>query len=347
MIYVDAEKLRVVMTEVLSGLKVNGDSIRHLTDSVLEASLKGIDTHGLALFPHYVEGFSKGRLKRNPQFRILKNNAAAKVVDADGAVGHHAGIFAMDFCIDMASKYGTGTVAVKNSSHFGAANFFTEYAARHNMLGFAFTNTNSLVKAHNAVEPFFGTNPICFSAPIEGEDPLCLDMATSVISWNYVRNHKTTKQPLQDGLAYDEHGKFTTDPFKAKCVRPIGDYKGFGLGMMIEIICSMLTDSEIGRDLSPMFGSDMTKGRGISHYFQAVDIAKFVNPKKFLSRMKNLADRIRSLTPLEGEKVMIPGDPEKQMLAVRKKNGIPMEEAVWAEFLKITDKFSLAEIIKN
>ena len=99
MIYVDAEKLRVVMTEVLSGLKVNGDSIRHLTDSVLEASLKGIDTHGLALFPHYVEGFSKGRLKRNPQFRILKNNAAAKVVDADGAVGHHAGIFAMDFAL--------------------------------------------------------------------------------------------------------------------------------------------------------------------------------------------------------------------------------------------------------
>lgn len=264
-------------------------------------------------------------------------------MDADGAIGHHAGIFAMDFCIDMAAKNGTGIVAVKNSSHFGAANFFTEYAAKHNMLGFAFTNTNSLVKAHNAVEPFFGTNPVCFAAPIEGEDPFCLDMATSVISWNYVRNHKVSKQPLQDGVAYDENGEFTTDPFKAKCVRPIGDYKGFGLGMMIEILCSVLTDSEIGHDLQPMFGSDMSRRRGISHYFQAVDISKFTNPKKFASRMKSLVERVRALKPLSGMEVMVAGDPEKHTMAQRKSSGIPIPENVWTEFLKISENFKRAE----
>ena len=344
MIYADAEKIKQEMTEVLQKLKVNGTSVEIMVNSIVEASLKGIDTHGLALFPHYYEGFSKGRLKKNPQFRILKDHGSAKVIDADCAIGHHAGIFAMDFCIDMAGKYGTGIVAVKNSSHFGAANFFTEYAARHNMLGFAFTNTNSLVKAHNAVEPFFGTNPICFSAPIEGEEPFCLDMATSVISWNYVRNHKVSKQQLQDGVAYDETGEFTTDPFKAKCVRPIGDYKGFGLGMMIEILCSLLTDSEIGHDLQPMFGSDMTKGRGISHYFQAVDISKFTNPKKFAARMKSLVTRIRSLTPLNGQEVMVAGDPEKHKMKERLEKGIPISENVWNEFLKISEDFKKAVI---
>ncbi len=168
MIYIDAKKLKNEMTALLSEIRVNQDSAAIMVDSVIEASLKGIDTHGIALFPHYVEGFLKGRLNKKPNFRFLKDNGSSKVLDADCAIGHHAGIFAMDFCIDMASKYGTGIVAVKNSSHFGAANFFTEYAARHNMLAFAFTNTNSLVKAHNAVEPFFGTNPICFSAPVEG-----------------------------------------------------------------------------------------------------------------------------------------------------------------------------------
>lgn len=343
MVYVDAEKLKNEMSKVLKALKVNETSIGSMTDSVVEASLKGIDTHGLALFPHYYEGFLKGRLKKDPQFRIIKDNGSAKLIDADGAIGHHAGIFAMDFCIDMAAKNGAGIVAVKNSSHFGAANFFTEYAAKHNMLGFAFTNTNSLVKAHNAVEPFFGTNPICFSAPIEGEEPFCLDMATSVISWNYVRNHKVSNTPLQDGVAYDENGEFTTDPFKAKCVRPVGDYKGFGLGMMIEILCSVLTDSEIGHDLQPMFGSDMSKNRGISHYFQAVDISKFTNPKKFAARMKNLVERVRGLKPLLGKEVMVAGDPEKRIMAQRKISGIPIPENVWNEFLKISKDFRNAE----
>jgi len=346
MVYVNAEKLKHIMLDVLLKLHVNQDSANNLVESITEASLKGIDTHGLALFPHYEEGFRLGRLNKNPDFKIIKNNGSAKVLDADGAVGHHAGRFAMDFCIDMAAKYGTGIVAVKNSSHFGAANFFTEYAAKHNMIGFAYTNTNSLVKAHNAVEPFFGTNPICFSCPIEGEEPFCLDMATSVISWNYVRNHKVTNKKLQDGLAYDENGQFTTDPFKARCVRPIGDYKGFGLGMLVEILCSVLTGSNIGHDLQPMFGSNMSKKRGISHFFQAIDISKFTNVKTFSNNMKALCKTIRNLKPLEGKTVMVPGDPEKIAMAKRKKEGIPIEENVWKEFLAITEEFGNALISK-
>lgn len=339
MVYIDAEKLKQVMKEVLANLKVCQESIDFVTESVIESSLKGIDTHGLSLFPHYEEGFRMGRLKKRPDFKIVKNNGSAKVIDADGAIGHHAGMFAMDFCIDMATKYGTGTVAVKNSSHFGAANFFTEYAAKHNMLAFAFTNTNSLVKAHNAIEPFFGTNPICFSCPIEGEEPFCLDMATSVISWNYVRNHKESHQELEDGVAYDAEGKFTTDPYAAKCVRPIGDYKGFGLGMMVEILCSVLTGSKIGHDLQPMFGSDMKEKRGISHFFQAIDISKFTNAKSFKADMKNLVERIRSMQALDGKTVMVAGDPEKNTMKIRKANGIPMPENVWKEFLAISTDF--------
>lgn len=344
MVYLDTDKLKAVMTEVLRQCRVEPESIMHLVDSVVESSLKGIDTHGLALFPHYVSGFKLGRLNKNPQFRIVKDNGTAKLIDADGAVGHQAGIFAMDFCIDMASRSGTGSVAVRNSSHFGAASYFTEYAARHGMIGLAFTNTNSLVKAYGAVEPFFGTNPICFSCPIEGEEPFCLDMATSVISWNYVRNHKEANLPIDDGLAYDAEGKFTTDPHKAKCVRPIGDYKGFGLGMMVEILCSVLSGSELGHNLMPMFGSDMTKKRGISHFFQAIDISKFTNVKKFAARMKELCAILRGMKPLEGCEVMVPGDPEKRAMKHRLENGIPMVDNVWKEFLEITPNFKNAVV---
>ncbi|MCR5456280.1 MAG: Ldh family oxidoreductase [Bacteroidales bacterium] len=344
MIYLGVDKLKEVMAGILRELRVDPESVSHLVDSVVEASLKGIDTHGLALFPHYVEGFSKGRITKRPQFKIVKDNGSAKLIDADGAIGHHAGIFAMDFCIDMASRNGSGVVAVRNSSHFGAASYFTEYAARHDMMAFAFTNTNSLVKAHGAVEPFFGTNPICFSCPMDGEEPLCLDMATSIISWNYVRNHKETHQMLDDGLAYDETGHFTTDPYKARCVRPIGDYKGFGLGMMVEIMCSVLSGSEIGHNLMPMFGSDMTKKRGISHCFHAIDIRKFTNIKQFRERMKNLAAIIRGMQPLEGQEVMLPGDPEKRAMKNRLANGIPVAPNVWKSLLEVSPKFADAVI---
>ncbi len=344
MIYLGAEKLKSVMSDILKEIRVEPESASHLVDSVVEASLKGIDTHGLSLFPHYVEGFIKGRINRHPVFRIVKDNGSAKLIDADGAIGHHSGIFAMDFCIDMASRNGSGIVAVRNSSHFGAASYFTEYAARHDMIGFAFTNTNSLVKAHGAVEPFFGTNPICFSCPIEGEEPLCLDMATSIISWNYVRNHKETNQLLGDGLAYDENGQFTTDAKKAKCVRPIGDYKGFGLGMMVEVMCSVLSGSDFGHDLMPMFGSDMSKKRGISHCFHAVDIRKFTNIKKFRERMQQLAAIIRSMRPLEGQEVMIPGDPEKHAMKQRLENGIPVADNIWKNLLGVSETFKDAVV---
>ena len=342
--YLDHKKTAEIIRRILKENRVDQESIDHLTESIIDASLKGIDTHGLALFPHYLEGFQLGRINRKPQFRIIKDSGSAKLIDADGAIGHHAGRFAMDFCIDMASKNGSGCCAVRNSSHFGAAEYFTIYAAKHNMLGFAFTNTNSLVKAFNAVEPMFGTNPICFACPIEGEEPLSLDMATSVISWNHVRNYKEAGLTLEDGCAYDADGHFTTDPHAAKCVRPIGDYKGYGLGMMVEILCSVLTGSDLGKDLMPMFHSDMTKKRGISHFFHAIDISKFTKVSDFAKRMKTMAEFIRSMRPLEGKEVMIPGDPEKRRKAERLKTGIPMTDKVFAEFLAISKDFEEAVI---
>ncbi|MBP5368032.1 MAG: Ldh family oxidoreductase, partial [Bacteroidales bacterium] len=139
--YLDHKKTAEIIRRILKENRVDQESIDHLTESIIDASLKGIDTHGLALFPHYLEGFQLGRINRKPQFRIIKDSGSAKLIDADGAIGHHAGRFAMDFCIDMASKNGSGCCAVRNSSHFGAAEYFTIYAAKHNMLGFAFTNT--------------------------------------------------------------------------------------------------------------------------------------------------------------------------------------------------------------
>lgn len=344
MLYFNAEITEKIMRRVLENIGVNNESMSHLLDSIIDASLKGIDTHGLALFPHYVEGYTKGRLNKNPEFKTLKSSPSAKLIDADASIGHHAGYYAMQQAIEMAKQTGSGICSVKNSSHFGACEYFTIQAAKQGMIGFTFTNTNSLVKAYNAVEPFFGTNPISFACPIKGEEPLSLDMATSVISWNHVRNRKEAGMEVEDGCAYDKDGEFTTNPHAAKCVRPIGDYKGFGLGMMVEILCSVLSGSAMGKDLMPMFKSDMQKPRGISHFFQAIDISKFTDLEIFTERMAEMAKSIRNLTPLNGKKVMIPGDPEKINKENRLKTGIPMPTNIYNEFINISDDFKQAVI---
>jgi len=118
-------------------------------------------------------------------------------------------------------------------------------AAERGFIGFAFTNADSLVKAYNARTAVFGTNPICFAAPLRDEGPLCLDMATSVVSWNKVRVRHVSGLQLQPDWAYDADGAATIDPALARSLSPTGGYKGYGLGMMVEILCGLIAGGPI------------------------------------------------------------------------------------------------------
>jgi ureidoglycolate dehydrogenase (NAD+) len=279
-----------------------------------------------------------------PHIVVTDTGTATAIVDADHAFGHHAGAVAMEQAVALARKSGMGAVSVKNSTHFGAAAYFGLMAPESDCLGFAFTNADALVKAFGSREAFFGTNPICFTAPMEKEGPFCLDMATSLVSWNKINNYRREHLEIPADWAYDSDGNCVTDPHAARSLKPIGDYKGFGLGMMVDILCAVLAGGLVSKDIKAMYAPPLDSSkRSISHFFMVLDISRFSDPSLFRSNLQEMVERIRSLTLLQDDGIMmVAGDPEKLSYKRRINEGIPVDAAKLAEFLELNPEYEEA-----
>lgn len=343
MILLDSQLFHKVLLQVLHEKSLPNSIAKTVADSLISASLRGVDSHGLNLYPHYDTELKLNRLNINPNIQINNTGLSTAILYADNTFGHYVGDLAVDKAISLASNTGVGMVSVRNSTHFGAANYFTDKIARNNMIGFAFTNTEALVNAFGSKEAFLGTNPFCFSAPMLNEDPFCLDMATSTVAWNKIKNYRRQNLELEKGWALDKNGVATQNPHAANSLTAIGGYKGFGLGLVIEILCSGLASGILSKDVIPLYDLDREDKRNISHFFMAIDITKFVAIDLFKVYMNNLATSARSLEPNnDSVEVLISGDKEKQQYAIRIANGIPMDDAKFDEFLNITKDFQYA-----
>ena len=155
-------------------------------------------------------------------------------------------------------------------------------------------------------------------------------------------NKRRQQEPMPVGWACDGQGEPTTDPVQARMLEPAAEYKGYGLGMMIDILCAGFMDGPFGRDILPMYGSALSDTRDISHCFMAINIGDFVDLERFKRRMRSLVDRIRSLRPREASEVMVPGDPEKLAFAVRSLEGIPIDDDRYAELMGVSPEFAKA-----
>jgi ureidoglycolate dehydrogenase (NAD+) len=329
-----------MLSDQLGRRGVSAASADHVSSSLVETSLRGVDSHGINLYPYYVTAVEGGRINPTPTIRVVSRRQAVGTLDGDHGFGHHTGSEAIRVAIEMADSFGVGAVGVRNSTHFGSAAYFAQQAARQGYAALVFTNADALVKAFGGVEPFFGTNPICFSVPIDGEEPFCLDMATSRVSWNKIVERRRANEPLLPGWACDQLGEPTLEPDRARMLEPAADYKGYGLGMMVEILCSILMSGPIGKDLLPMYGSPLVERRRISHFFVVLRIADFLDLTTFSKRMASLAGRVRSLQPRGVDTVMVPGDPEKRAFAVRSQGGIPVHRETYEAFLAVSRDFA-------
>lgn len=340
MILLESSILKGLMSETLREQGACEDACYHMPESLVQTSLRGVDSHGINLFPHYMRALKSGRINRQPDIKIIKEAESTAQLDADSAYGHHAGSVAVKIALEKALRTGIGAVNVKNSSHFGAAAYFALQASEKDFIGLSFTNADSLVKAFGSTEKFFGTNPICFSAPMQDESPFCLDMATSLVAWNKIENHKRLNKPLPLGWGFDEKGETVENPHLAKSLSPIGLYKGYGLAMVVEIICAILAEGPVAKELKTMYWHPIEERRYLSHFFCVIDINKFLPVEAFKKRLQSMADEIRALpADKHSEKVMIPGDPEKEKFKERILSGIPVDEIKFEEFIQISENF--------
>ena len=325
MIRASSEELQRFCSAVLESVRVRPDVAGHVTTGLLHASLRGVDSHGVRLLPHYVRAVQGGRINPSPAYRFTRSAPSTGLLDGDHTFGHAAGMEAAARAVELAKEAGSGHVAVANSSHFGAASLFALEIARHDMIGLSFTNTDALVKSHGGVRPFFGNNPLCLAAPCEGEEPFCLDMATSVVTFNKVRQWRQERAAAPAGVGADRNGVETTNPDDMSMLLPVGGHKGYGLSMAIEILCSLLTGMPYGPQIPKMFDAPLSERRRLGHFLIALRIDRFQDAATFKRRLADMMRQLRSEPAAEGvESVLAAGDPEKRAEALRRREGIPL-----------------------
>jgi len=338
-------ELETFMRRVLLRCNTDEASAEAVSRALLTASRMGTDSHGLRLLPHYVKAVSGGRVKARPAMQFFQRMPATGYLNADDGFGHLAGYTAIDHAIELAETTGIGAVAVGNSSHFGAAGCYALEAARKGYIGLSLCNADALVSLHQGQTPFHGTNPIAFAAPVPDSQPYLLDMATSAIPWNRVKQYRAIDRRLPPNVVVDALGELTTDPQQAASLLPLGGadfgFKGAGLAGMVEVLSATLTGMIHGFRMLPMTGEDMSTPRGVGHFFLVMHPGAFSDRETYERSMQAYLEDLRTQPALEGKRVLAPGDREWRCQARRDAEGVPLDTANLSAYRQLAETLGL------
>jgi ureidoglycolate dehydrogenase (NAD+) len=316
----------------LTALQLPPRDAREIAASLVQTSLWGIDSHGIARLGHYFSRIAAGSIASRPTIRVKRTGPCTAQVDG----GHGHGIVvcrrAMDEAIALAKKNGIGAVGVSNSSHCGATALYGRQAARAGLIGIAFTHSDAFVAPHGGRKKFLGTNPICITVPTgDPEHPLCLDMATSAVPFNRIANYRRENRPLQAGWALDQRGRPTLNPHAVACLLPLAGHKGYALAFMIDLLCGPLNGMPFGPHIPEMYRK-LSQRRKLGSFFIAIEPKRFGGGKKLPGVARRMAQEARAQPRARAKvKVLAPGDPEHHSAERRAQTGIPVEPGLRQE----------------
>jgi len=312
------------------------------TKVLIAADLRGIDSHGVARLSGYVRLWEAGRINATPNLSIVHETPSTAVVDGDAGLGLVVAPYAMQIAIDKAKQVGTGWVSVKNSNHFGIAGYHAMMALEHDMIGMAMTNASALVAPTFSSEKMLGTNPIAVAIPAGNEPAFVADMATTTAANGKLEILQRKNADAPYGWVQDANGNDVTDANilkKGGALLPLGSdrehgsHKGYALGSIVDIFSAVLSGGSYG-PWAPPFPAYIPlpqnmPGQGLGHFFGAMRIDAFRPAQDFKSNMDNWITRFRNATPIDpAQKVLIPGDPEREAERERMQTGIPIVEPV-------------------
>jgi LDH2 family malate/lactate/ureidoglycolate dehydrogenase len=296
---------------------------------LVEANLQGVDSHGVARLPLYVRRMVGGLINPRPRPHVVRERRACLLLDADNGLGILVGQAAMARAVRLARRFGSGTVVVCNSNHYGAAGLHCEWAAAQGCIGISSSNGEACIPPWGGRRPFFSNNPFALAAPTRGV-PVVVDFATTVGARGNIMIARQTGAPLPEGWALDADGRPTTDPAAALggSLRPIAGPKGYALAMALEILCGLLGGGAYGPQVKSLFASS-TEPTGQAHFFQALDPGAFLPRRVFLDRMEEMLAGVLATPPAAGADVIrIPGARRHQIRAERLRHGIPLHPKI-------------------
>ena len=340
------ESLRGTVTAIFEKMGVTPDDSALGADVLVTADLRGVETHGVSnMLRAYVSGYGDGSLNPTPEWRIVREYPGTATIDADKGLAVILGPKAIGIAVEKARKVGVGAVTMLNAGHSGPIGHHAMLAANQDMIGVCMTAGGAKIVPTFGAEPRLGTNPIAIAAPARTEAPFLFDVATSTIAGNKLRLAERVGASLLPGWISDLNGNPNTEetpvlPIDQFNLLPMGgtreqgSHKGYGFGMMAEIMATILSGN-----VSAMIGGPT---RGASHYFAAYKIDAFTDVEKFKDTMDQVLYTLKTTRPAPGhDRVLYPGLSEHEEELERRANGIPLHKEVVQWFDSITSELSL------
>jgi len=315
-----------------------------VAELMLEADLTGSDAHGVFRLPQYVHRLKIASTNARPNIKVNRTAPATALVDGDNGMGHLVVARAAETAIALARECGVAWVGVRMSNHAGAAGTYAALMLKANMIGIyaAVANANHMPLAGGA-ENLLGTNPLAIAIPAGAEPPLVLDIATSIVSYGTIKNHRLQNIPLPPNWMVDpKTGAAVTDPQNTvdALLLPMGGYKGAGLALMLGLLAGTLNGALFGRDCVD-FNAEPGKVTNTGQFVVALDPARFQPLEQFRSEVDRHSRELRASKTLPSESVRLPGEERAKRRADRLANGLALAPELLAELDKLAKELSI------
>jgi LDH2 family malate/lactate/ureidoglycolate dehydrogenase len=351
----DYHLLKKYVASVFTAIGCSDEDAALASDVLVSADARGIDSHGVARLAGYVRLFDNGRLNTKPQVKVLHETPSTATLDGDRGLGLIVAPKAMEIACAKAALAGTGWVAVQNSNHFGIAGYHAMKALPSQMIGWAMTHAAPLVTPTFSKEKLLGTNPIAVAIPANEEPAFVADFASTAVAYGKLEILQRKGLDTPDGWVQDANGDPCNDAFAIKnggALLPLGgdrehgSHKGYGLGASVDILSGVLSGANFGPWVPPFATAGFmqageTVGNGTGHFLGAMRVDAFRPAEDFTNDMDKWIRRFRSAKAVEGKQVLIPGDPERELEAIRRVEGIPLLNPVVEDLQSLASRFQL------
>ncbi|WP_328353518.1 Ldh family oxidoreductase [Streptomyces sp. NBC_00445] len=335
-----AQDLRTFSAVLLEKGGLSPEHAATTADVFVWAALRGVDSHGIARVPAYLELLAKGVANAQAEIKVESGTPAAAVIDADRAPGPVALSAAAEEAVNRARTTGIASVGVRGTVHTGAIGYYVSKIAEQGLIGLGFVAGMPNMGYTGVKGAAVATSPLAIAVPAENRAPLLLDMATATIALGKIRQAKASGTPLPEGAAATADGTPTTDPKEAVMPLPLGGAKGSGMSLAFELLTSVL----VGAPIFAAFHSDDPAGRKHRQnaLLIAVDPAAFGGAEGFTEGVDATLSTLKGLPVADGaDGVYYPGERSAAVAVERAARGIPVAPKVWRELTENAEKFGV------
>ena len=314
-----------------------------VADNLVQADLRGHSSHGISRVRVYCDRIRDGFVATRPKIGVLNETPATFHLDGGNGMGTVVARQAMRMCIDKAKGGGIAMCSVRAGNHFGIASYYTLQAAAEDMIGYACSNAPATMAPWGGITPMLGTNPFSMSVPAGRHHPIVLDSASSIVARGKINLAEIENRSIPLGWAIDSKGHPTTNATEALkgSVLPFGEHKGYGIALMIDILCGILSGASYGRHLGPLWNNSETH-QNLGFFLFAINIAMFCDVSIFKRRIDQMIDEIKASAPApHSDEILVPGEIELRNEQYNRKYGIIVGPGVLRDLDDLQLRFDL------